>query len=117
MSYDIFFKDKKGKTIAFKEPKDIRGGTYQMGGTTEAWLNITYNYSKHFYGFWKDGIRSLYGKTAIEVIEEIEKVLPKLKDDISNDYWEATDGNVKKSLKNLLELAKSCPKSSIMDGD
>jgi len=36
------------KPISFDVPLDLRGGTYQLGGTRTAWLNITYNYSPYF---------------------------------------------------------------------
>lgn len=117
MSYDLYF-HKDGKEIEFEEPLDIRGGTYQAGGTTEAWLNITYNYGDHFHRFWSNGIRSLYGKTAKEVIKEIEKVLPQLGNDVDEeDYWNPTEGNVKRALQDLRYLALYCPKDAVLNGD
>ncbi len=119
MSYDIRFKIKDtDTTVTFDKPIDIRGGTYQLGGTSEAWLNITYNYSPHFYRvFGEKGIRELYGKNPIEVIEAIWKVFPELKDDIDSDYWKPTEGNAKEALANLAYLALKCPKESVLDGD
>ena len=62
MSYDI--------TLAYPDgpaqvPSHQEGGTYVMGGTTDAHLNITYNY----YSYYRKhidpdkGIRWLYGQT------------------------------------------------------
>lgn len=54
MSYDIYLRDRVTKeTVNFDTPHQMAGGTYAVGGTTEAWLNITYNYSQWYY---KDGV-------------------------------------------------------------
>ena len=64
MSYDIRLVDAAGETIELSEPHTLRGGTFASGGTTEAWLNITYNYARFYYDIWPEqGIRYLYGKT------------------------------------------------------
>ena len=39
-----------------------------------------------------------------------------LKDDATNDYWEATEGNAKKALYGLLAFAQMRP-DGIWDGD
>ena len=53
MSYDIYLRDRVTKeTVHFDTPHQMAGGTYAIGGTTEAWLNITYNYAQWYY---KDG--------------------------------------------------------------
>lgn len=59
MSYDIELCEPiGGEVIQFETPHMIRGGTYAINGTREAWLNITYNYGKHYRRvFGKDGIR------------------------------------------------------------
>lgn len=50
MSYDINIVDPTtGETIETADPHHIAGGTYQVGGTTQLWLNITYNYSPFYY--------------------------------------------------------------------
>jgi len=118
MSYDISLNDpvtKKVVQLDFKH--ELKGGTYAMYGTTEAWLNITYNYSKFFYPlFGEEGIRSLYGKTGAEAIPILEKVIAQLGDDTDPDYWKATEGNAKSSLLKLLALTKLRP-DAIVDGD
>lgn len=46
MSYDIRLTDRvTGETLEATAPHQIRGGTYAVGGTTELWLNVTYNYA------------------------------------------------------------------------
>lgn len=65
MSYDISLNEPiSGETIKFETAHFVRGGTYAIGGTQEAWLNITYNYAKHYYRvFGEKGIRTIYGMT------------------------------------------------------
>ena len=99
MSYDIYLKDPvTNETIEFDTPHQMRVGTYQLGGCTEAWLNVTYNYSKYYYdategddrffGILKDdngvskfqqprnlGIRGIYGKTGAESIRMLHDMI------------------------------------------
>lgn len=47
MSYDVSPLDPVTKeTIELEDVHDIRGGTYCLGGTREAWLNIIYRIIK-----------------------------------------------------------------------
>lgn len=133
MSYDIDLIDPiTKKTIIINDPHFIRGGTYQIGGSNELTLNITYNYAKILHRVlqpdlvpsltqkttdkYDTGIRSLYGMTALEATPILEGAINKLADDMSSDYWEATEGNVKRALNNLLTLCKMRP-DAIITGD
>lgn len=120
MSWDIWMKEPDtGENVYFTEPHHMRGGTYAVGGTTEAWLNITYNYGKFYYRddvFGDEGIRCIYGKTGAESIPILEKAIAALGDDVSSDYWEATEGNAKKPLRHLREMARMRP-DAIWTGD
>lgn len=118
MSYDIYLKDPVTKeTVTLDAPHQLRGGTFAVGGTPEAWVNITYNYSKHYSKvLGKDGIRSIYGMTGAESIPIIKGSAAKLKDDVSDDYWEPTEGNAKRALLQLVALAQMRP-DGIWDGD
>jgi len=118
MSYDICLKDPVSKkTIEFENVHDIKGGTYCVGGTKEAWLNITYNYGEYYrHVFGENGIRTIYGMTGAESIPVIKKAIEQLGDDISDDYWEPTEGNAKKALYGLLAFAQLRP-DGIWDGD
>ena len=111
MSYDIELVDSvTGETLTLDSAHHMRGGTYQVGGTMEAHINITYNYAKHFYDVFGDkGIRFLYGKTAAETIPHLKEGAGCLKDDKSDDYWEATEGNAKAAILQLLALAEMRP--------
>lgn len=70
MSYDIRLCDPvTHEALQTDVPHDMRGGTYAMGGTTGLWLNVTYNYGKHYYRVLGDkGIRTIYGMTGAESI-------------------------------------------------
>ena len=83
-----------------------------LGGTTELWLNITYNYSKVYHRdsvFGKDGIGTIFGMTGLESIPLLEKAINALGDDVSKNYWEATEGNAKRPFVQLLTMAKMRP--------
>ena len=117
MSYDIYLVDPEtNKTITFDEPHYLTGGTYAVGGTVEAWLNITYNYAEHFMSLGAKGIRAIYGMKASESIPLLKKIIDQLKDDVSDDYWEPTEGNARQALINLVSLAKLAP-HGIWQGD
>lgn len=105
MSYDIsLVKDGKPVTVDIH----TEGGTYVLGGTTKAELNITYNYCKLFTQYFdkKDGIRWLYGRKARNTVRRLEKAVKALGTDQVSDYWRATKGNVGFALSILLKWAK-----------
>ena len=118
MSYDIRLNDPKtGKTIKFDEPHQLKGGTYEVGGCPEAWLNVTYNYTKHFsQALGEKGVGVIYGKTGKESIPILKKAISKLHGDPDRNYWAATEGNARKALRDLLALAKMAP-HGVWDGD
>ena len=65
MSWDISLTDRvTGEVLHSDSPHMMRGGTFMLGGTTELWLNITYNYGKIYRRdsvFGKDGIGTIFG--------------------------------------------------------
>jgi hypothetical protein len=99
----------------------MKGGTYCVGGCDTASINITYNYSPHFYRVIqaidpesnddakRGGIRSIYGMTGAESIPVLEKAIAQLGNDVHEDYWEPTEGNAKLALMQCLALAKMRP--------
>ena len=116
MSYDIaLICPATGEILELDEPHQMKGGTYSVGGTQQAKLNVTYNYAEHFYRVFLDiqfsklGIRSIYGLTGAESIPVLQMAIAKLKDDADLDYWKPTEGNAKKALIQLLALAKMRP--------
>jgi hypothetical protein len=70
MSYNVCLTEPTtGDVIELDAPHQMKGGTFECGGTTEAWLN----------------------------------------DDVSNDYWEPTEGNVKYAILCLAAMAQARP--------
>lgn len=119
MSYDIYLKDAvTGETLESEQPHHMRGGTYQLGGSTELWLNVTYNYAPHFYRAVDEhkGIRKLYGMTGAESIPLLKAAISRLGDDVDEDYWQPTEGNAKQALLQLLAMAQLRP-DGVWDGD
>lgn len=135
MSYDIYLKDPVTKeVIEFDEKHEMKGGMYAIGGTKEAWLNITYNYSKWYYKdytFGEKGIRTIYGMSgakSIPVIKKAIKGLESSKEDLSNEekqayiennvsgYWLPVKENTIKPLYQLLSMAQLRP-DGIWEGD
>lgn len=114
MSYDIELKDPVTKeTIEIAEPHFMRGGTYEIGGTHELWLNITYNYSHYYYEatdgdprfaheevscYYSDGtqgpvetqfgIRGIYGKTGAESIQMLKDMIWRIETEYKNEDGE-----------------------------
>ena len=113
MSYDISLRDPiTQETLEVDEPHFMMGGTYQIGGTTRLWLNVTYNYGQFYRRedvLGEKGIRAIYGMTGADSIPVLEKAAAALGDDVSDDYWEATEGNAKKPLLQLIAMAKMRP--------
>ena len=59
------------------------GGTYILGGSNEADLNVTYNYSKRYYRVLGlgDGFRGLDGMKDEEALPILERGIAALADD------------------------------------
>lgn len=115
MSYDLgLYHDSKPVQVE----RHQEGGTYALGGITEAELNITYNYSWFFYRFFdkEKGIRWLYGKQAKDTVERLEFAVKELGAIKYSDYWAPTPGNAGHALLILLGWANQHPKA-IWQGD
>lgn len=113
MSYDLYLRDPvTGETLHSLTPHHMTGGTYAIGGTTELWLNITFNYGEFYRKpdvFGEKGIKGLEGISGADSIPMIENAIAHLGDDVDPNYWTATEGNAKKPLYMLLALAKMRP--------
>ena len=94
--------------LSFKH--QMFGSTYCLGGTDELWIDVTYNYGK-IYREKTNGLSLdfLHNKFAYETIEFLEDLINSLGDETSNDYWEATEGNAKKAIYQLLIFARMRP--------
>lgn len=127
MSYDVHF-EINGEPLVLDRKHHISGGTYALGGTSEAWLNITYNYGSHFQEVLDGGLRGLYGKKAAEIIPILEVATPKVLGSKLPEnecwchnhfdcYWATTARNANVALNNLLELARMVPAEAVLQGD
>ena len=139
MSYDISLKDPITlKTLQLEAPHGMRGGTYAVCGTTDAHLNVTYNYSAHFSRVFelldqprpaapdwmrerKDdlqvhGVRTIYGLTGAASLPLLDKAIAALDNNVDDDYWKATEGNAKRALIQLRALAAMRP-DGLWSGD
>jgi hypothetical protein len=118
VSYDIYLRDPENHVVLKLDYKHcMGGGTQVLGGTDELWLNVTYNYSTHYYRVFGDkGIRTIYGKTGAESVPILEDAISKLGDKRSLDYWKPTEGNAKAALIYLLAFANLRP-DGVWDGD
>lgn len=92
-----------------KVPRFTDGGTYPVGGTTEAELNITYNYGKYYWLCFEGGLRWLHGKQAGVTIERLERAVRLLGTTQDFDYWKPTPGNCGHALNILLGWARLHP--------
>lgn len=112
MSYDIYLTDPKtGDTLELSEKHHLTGGTYAVGGTKECHLNVTYNYSRHYYRFIDEelGIRRIYGMTGEQSIPILVGAITAMGEDTSENYWEPTEGNARQALIDLATLATHKP--------
>lgn len=122
MSYDIELCDPvTGEVLQLDAPHHMRGGTYAVGGTTDAHLNVTYNYGPHFYRVIhpngaQGGIRALYGLSGAQSIPVLDAAIAQLGNDVDPDYWRATEGNAKAALVQLRTLAQMRP-DGVWSGD
>lgn len=113
MSYDISLVDPVTRTtLLAEEPHHMAGGTYATGGTRE--LELKFYYRPNVFG--ENGIRSIYGKTGTESIPILEQAIAGLGDDVTKCYWDATEGNAKRPLFQLLAMARMRP-DGIWGGD
>lgn len=140
MSYDITLNDPVDKKpIEFESKHLISGGMYAIGGTSKAWINITYNYADWYYmdGVFHEmegdnrGIRTIYGmtgaesipilKNAITILENCDKEIcgeeqKKYEEQCATGYWMPTRKNAIRPLYGLLAFAQLRP-DGVWDGD
>lgn len=79
------------------------GGTYVLGGTPRAELNVTYNYGSFF------DFRSLNGRTGRETIARLREAVELFGTDRDVDYWARTPGNAGYACSILLKWATEHP--------
>ncbi|RLG30155.1 hypothetical protein DRN98_07615 [Methanosarcinales archaeon] len=82
------------------------GGTYPIGGTNLATLNITYNYSRHLLQGLGIPFENLKNMTPEQAEPYLQKAINYLGTDADSNYWEATKGNAGYALNILLKWVK-----------
>ena len=116
MSWWVSLRDAAGNVVSIEDSFE-EGGTYILGGSTEADLNVTYNYGAHFETVFgskgledpKRGIRTLIGMTGANAAPLLEKAVATLGTKVSKDYWEPSEGNAGYALSILLRWARQHP--------
>ena len=127
LSYDIYLKEKvSGETIQLPIKHVMTGGTYiadydektgqfTPAAITDAWLNITYNYSHYYYeaaegderfygedsdgGYANLGIRGIYGKTGAETISMLKGMAERIETKYKHDGEWITSKRTEKVFK------------------
>ncbi len=109
MSYQVNLVDDGGHLVSVNSHSE--GGIYVFGGTTEATLNITYNYARVYRNVDYFSIVQLHNKKARDVSALLEEVVSILGIDRDDDYWKPTNGNAGYALSILLGWAKQHPEA------
>lgn len=110
MSYGVALKV-DGKFVQVE--RHVEGGVFAAGGTHQADLYVTFNYSP----FFREHIDSeqrlywLHGKTGAACIARLESAVAALGTERDPDYWKATAGNAGYALSILLKWAKEHPEA------
>lgn len=116
MGYDIQLIGADGEPVQVK--RHGGGGTFVLGGSTNADISITYNYSRFYYDTIDEdeGIRWIYNKTGETCIPRLHSAVRELGTTESDDYWLSTPGNAGHILNILLGWAKANP-TAVFQGD
>ena len=144
LSYDIYLRD-PGTGQPVEVDRHLEGGTYAIGGTTEAHLNVTWNYAFYYYAHLDEerGIRWLYEKPARQCIGRLIQAIDAIEADAESErielerlwgmyrqekyhanmskpsaenYWTPTREHAIAPLKVLLHWAIDYP-DAVFDGD
>lgn len=90
--------------------RHAEGGTYVVGGTDLADLNITYNYAEYIWQALGDGgVKMLDGRRAGDVAPLLAAAVEALGTERDRDYWKPTRGNAGYALNILYEWAQQYP--------
>lgn len=111
MSYWVYLVDPETEG-SVRVDNHAEGGTYVLGGTTEAILNVTYNYSAHICEHLSaEGLRWLDGRAAAETTDALRSAVAELGAERDDDYWAETEGNAGHALSVLLRWAEQHPQA------
>ena len=89
----------------FAEPTDFQVvRAIDNSGLVKASIDITFNYSPRILEIAGTHLADLHGVVAVEAAPTFMQLIAKLGDDTDfEDYWNATDGNIKHLAKTLLD--------------
>ena len=102
MSFDVGLLDDEGYLVPVPHFEG-EGGTFAIGGSDYAELNVTYNYSE----IWS--VEEINGLTGAESEPILAEQVERLGTDRYWNYWTATDGNVGYMANILLGWARLHP--------
>ncbi len=103
MSSTIAMVSSPDDLIILQVKKFIDGATYERGGTTNAEMVVTANYSNLFVEAGiACGIGGMHGMTGLEATEMLQDAVTYLGTKIDVDYWKATHGNAGACLNRIL---------------
>ena len=104
MSWDVYL----GSGVKVDQHED--GGTYVLGGTDRAELNVTYNYGQVYReAIGHNLIDWLDGERAGDTITLLREVVDNLGTERDDDYWAPTPGNAGYAASILLRWAEQHP--------
>ena len=109
MGWWIYLEDENGKSCEVDSHSE--GGVIAIGGSSDAEMSLTYNYSSYYYQYVdsEKGIQWIDGKIGGETLERLMSARNMLTDNPSNNYWEKTPGNAGHALSVLISWVKQHP--------
>lgn len=103
----------EGHTIAIDKPFFIDNTIY--GGTSDAEMDITFNYNEYFHeALHPEGLMFLDKKTGKQAIPYLKNAIFMLGTQRHYDYWAATPGNAGHALAVLLTWAEQYPAATFI---
>ncbi len=115
MSWNVRLTDKEGRIV--EVPKHFEGGMPERDGCTQAYLNITSNYTPQFNKIFKQGLPTfLNQKSATEAVPKLLESMLELGFEPDEDYWAATPGNAGFTLGILMLWAMDNPDTTFRVG-
>ena len=113
MGWWVYLQNETGENVEVEIHAD--GGTYAVGGTDSAELNITYNYQYFFqcaHPRTEDFRTALHGMVAKDIAADLAAIVKELGTDRNADYWAPHPGNVGHMVSILLAWAKQHPNAT-----
>lgn len=109
MGYSInIISSDDGNVIELSHAQERNGSNIAIGGTSHCSIDITYNYARWFYQHVcpELGIRKLYGMTVQDSVPLLVSSMASIPaEEPSSNYWDATAGNARAALGELLKMA------------